>query len=225
MLFLFLKLPSQALSPLSRHLSSSWSPTDQKILQTATSDWFSRTVGSSPSSMCIIPPPPFPDSFLCDLEELNSLALTTSQSVAISPATSSHDIAYKHTSNNNKAGKEKDLRCILDSSVIKVPRDLSDTTREHEQVGTICNIPSPYEGGSISRVLAETAESKEENCAAVLSVNTDDQSKPQESDFYNGAQDTTEELTRLYIEEDLGHDNLEFSIASGGDSMVCYEYE
>ncbi|XP_009328934.1 PREDICTED: sorbin and SH3 domain-containing protein 2 isoform X1 [Pygoscelis adeliae] len=253
------KWPSQALSPLPRHISSSWSHIDQKILQAATSDWFSRTVGFSPSSVCILPPPPFPDSFLCGLEELNSLALTTSQSVAISPgnsihrvkddhftpntevslspptalplpflvftsvsssASSSHDIAYKHTSNNTKPGKGKDLRGILDSSVTEVPRDLSDTTREGEHVGAICNVPLPHEGGSVSRVLAATAENEEEICTAELSVNIGDQSKPQESDFYRAAQDATEELTRLYIEEDLGHDNLEFPIASGGDSMA-----
>ncbi|XP_059673364.1 uncharacterized protein LOC132317017 [Gavia stellata] len=260
MFFLFLKSPSQALSPLSRHLSSSWSHIDQKILQAASSDWFSRTVVFSPSSVCILPPPPFPDSFLCDLEELNSLALTTSQSVARSPgnsihqvkddhfipntevslssptalplpflvstsvsysASSSHDIAYKHSSNSTKPGKNEDLRGILDSSVIKVPRDLSDT-REGEH-GTISNIPSPHEGSSVSRVLAATAENEEEIRTADLSVNIGDQSKPQESDFYREAQDTMEELARLYIEEDLGHDNLKFPIASGGDSMVCYE--
>ncbi|XP_074678811.1 sorbin and SH3 domain-containing protein 2 isoform X5 [Strix aluco] len=256
------KLPSQALSPLSRHLSSSWSRTDQKILQAATSDWSSRTVGFSPSSVCILPPPLFPDSFLCDLEELSSLALTTSQPVAISPGnsthqvkddlfipntevslrsptalplsflvstsvssstSSSHEIACKHTSNNTKPGKNKDLRGILHSSVSEVPRDLSDTTREGEHVGAICNIPLPHEGGSVSRVLAAAAENEEEICAPDLSVNIGDQSKPQESDFYRGAQDATGELTRLYIEEDPGHDNLEFPIASGGDSMVCYE--
>ncbi|XP_074947414.1 uncharacterized protein LOC142056473 [Phalacrocorax aristotelis] len=262
MFFLFLKLPSQALSPLSRYLSSSWSPIDQKSLQAATSDWFSRTVGFSPSNVCILPPPPFPDSFLCDLEELNSLALTTSQSVPISPgntihrvkddhfipntevslssptalplpflvstsvsspASASHDIAYKHTSNNTNPGKDRDLRGTLDSSVIEVPRDLSDTTREGEHVGATSNIPSPHEGGSTSSMLAATAENKEEICTTDLSVNIGDQSKPQESDFYRGAQGTAEELTRLYIEEDLGHDNLEFPIASGGDSRVCYE--
>ncbi|XP_028943299.1 sorbin and SH3 domain-containing protein 2, partial [Antrostomus carolinensis] len=255
------KLPSQSLSPPSRHLSSSWSHIDQKILQAATSDWFSRTVGFSPSSMCTLPPPPFSDSFLCDLEELNSLALTTSQSVAISPgnsthrvqddhlipnaevflssptalplpfvvstsvsssASSSHDTAYKHTSNNTKPGKDKDLRGVLDSSVIKAG-DLSDTTREGEDIGTVSNIPSPLEAGSISRALASAAENEEEMCTADLSINEGDQSKPQESDFYREAQDTAEELTRLYIEEDLGHDNLELPIASEGDSMVCYE--
>ncbi|KAM6400774.1 sorbin and SH3 domain-containing protein 2 isoform 5-T9 [Pluvialis apricaria] len=256
------KLPSQALSPLSRHLSSSWSHTDQKILQAATSDRFSRTVRFSPSNACISPPPPFPDSFLCDLEELDSLALTTSQSVAISPGNSIHrvkdehfipntevslssstalplsflvptsvssspsssrDIVYKHTGNNTKPGKDKDLRGILDSLIIEVPRDLSDATGEDEHVGAIINIPSPHEGGSVSTVLAATAENEEENATADLSVNIGDQSKAPESDFYRGAQDTTEELTRLYIEEDLGHDNLEFPITSGGDSMVCYE--
>lgn len=250
------------LSPLSRHLSSSWSHIDQKILQAATSDRFSRTVGLSPSSVCTLPPPPSPDSFLCDLEELNSLALTTSQSVVISPgnsihrvkddhfipntevslssstalplsflvptsvsssASSSHDIVYKHTSNDTKPGKDKDLRGILDSLVIEVPTDLSDAAGEGERVGAISNIPSPHEGGSVSRALAATTENEEENSTADLSVNIGDQSKAPESDFYGGAQDTTEELTRLYIEEDLGHDNLEFPITSGGDSMVCYE--
>ncbi|XP_065490761.1 sorbin and SH3 domain-containing protein 2-like isoform X6 [Caloenas nicobarica] len=253
------KLPSQALSPLARHFSSSWSHIDQKILQAATSDWFSRTVGFSPSSVSILPPPPLPDSFLCDLEELNSLALTTSQSVAVSPgnsvhrlkddhfipntevslssptalplpflvstsaspsASSSHDIAYKHTCKNTKPGKDEDLRGILDSSVVEVSRGLSDTTKEGEHVGAICNIPSPHEGGSVSSVLAATAENEEKICTA---VHIGDESKPQESDFYGEAQQTTEELPRLYIEEDLGNDNLEFPIASGGDSMVCYE--
>lgn len=261
MFFLFLKSSSQALSPLSRHLSSSWSHTDQKILQAATDDWFSRTVGFSPSSMCILPLPPCLDSFLCDLEELSSLALTASQSVAISPgnsihqvkddhfipntevslssptalplpflvstsvsssASSSHDIAYKRTSNNTKSGKDKDLRGIPESSVTEVPRDLSDTTREGEHVGATCNIPLLHEGLSVSRVLAATTENEEEICTTDLLVNIEDQSMPQESDFSKGAQDTTE-LTRLYIEEDLGHDNLELPIASGGDSMVCYE--
>jgi len=261
MFFLFLKLPSQALSPLSRHLSSSWSHIDQNVLQAATNDWFSRTDGFSHSSMCIVPPPPFPDSFLCDLEELSSLALTAPQSVAISPgnslhrvqddhfipnaevslssptalplpflvstpisssASSSHDTAYKHTSNNTKPGKDQDLRSVLDSSAIEVPRDLSDTTTEGDHVGAISNIPSAHGGGSDSRALAVTAENEEEICTVDLLVNVGDQSEPQESDFCRGAQDTTEELTRLYIEEDLGHDNVEFPIASGGHSTVCY---
>ncbi|XP_017925527.1 sorbin and SH3 domain-containing protein 2 isoform X6 [Manacus vitellinus] len=256
------KLPSQALSSLSRQLSSSWSHIDQKILQAATSDLFSRTVGVSPSSTCNLTSPSVPDSSLCDLEELNSLALSTSQTVAISPgnsihqvkdghvipntevslssstalplsflvstsvsssASSSHDIAYKHVSNNTKSGKDKDLRGIIDPLVIEVPRDLLDTTREGEHVGAIRNIPSPYEGGSMSRVLATNAENEEEIFTADLSLNIGDQSKPQESDFYGGEQDTTEELTRLYIEEDLVHDSLEFPVASGGGSMDYYE--
>ncbi|XP_050193872.1 sorbin and SH3 domain-containing protein 2 isoform X19 [Myiozetetes cayanensis] len=255
------KLPSQALFPLSRQLSSSWSHIDQKILQAATSDLFSRTVGVSPSSTCNLTSPSVPDSFLCDLEELNSLALSTSQTVAISPgnsihqvkddhvipntevslssstalplsflvstsvsssASSSHDIAYKHVSNNTKSGKDKGLRDIIDPLVTEVPRDLLDTTREGEHVGALRNIPSPYEGGSKSRVLATTAENEEEIFTADLSLNIGDQSKPQESDFYE-EQDTTEELTRLYIEEDLVHDSLEFPVASGGGSMDCYE--
>ncbi|XP_056345202.1 uncharacterized protein LOC130252056 [Oenanthe melanoleuca] len=253
MFFLFLKLPSQALTPLSRQLSSSWSHIDQKILQADSSDLVSRTVGFSPS--------PVPDSFLCDLEELNSLALATSQTVAISPGKSihhvkdghfmpntevflssptalplsfllspsvsssaslSHDIAYKHASNNTKSGKDKDLEGIIDPLVIEVPRDLSDTTREGEH-GAIHNIPSPYEEGSLSSVLAGSAEKEEEICTADLSLNREDQSEPQESDCSGEAQDTTEELTRLYIEEDLIHDNLEFPIASGEDSVDCYE--
>ncbi|KAJ7404750.1 hypothetical protein BTVI_71061 [Pitangus sulphuratus] len=252
------KLPSQALSPLSRQLSSSWSHIDQKILQAATSDLFSRTVGVSPSSTCNLTSPSVPDGFLCDLEELNSLALSTSQTVAISPgnsihqvkddhvipntevslssstalplsflvstsvsssASSSHDIAYKHVRNNIKSGKDKELRDIIDPLV---PRDLLDTTREGERVGALRNIPSPYEGGSKSRVLATTAENEEEIFTADLSLNIGDLSKPQESDFYE-EQDTTEELTRLYIEEDLVHDSLEFPVASGGGSMDCYE--
>lgn len=221
--------------------------------------------------MCNLTSPSFSDSFLCDLEELNSLALATSQMVApgnsirhvedghfmpntevslssptalplsflVSPsvsssASSSHDIAYKHVSNNTKSGKDKDLEGIIDPLVtevplvieeplvIEVPRDLSDTTREGEH-GAIHNIPSPYEGGSMSRVLTASAENEEEICTADLPLNIGDQSEPQEIDFYGGAQDTTEELTRLYIEEDLIHDNLELPIASGEDPMDCYE--
>lgn len=262
MFFLFLKLPSQALTPLSRQLSSSWSHIDQKNLQAASSDLFSRTVGFSPSGTCNLTSPSVPDSFLCDLEELSSLALATSQTVLISPGnsihhvkdghimpntevslssptalplsflvspsvsssvSSSHDTAYKHVSNNTKSGKDKDLEGIFDPLVIEVPRDLSDTTRKGEH-DTTCNIPSPYEGGSVSRVLAASAENEEEICTADLSLNIGDQSEPQESDFDGEAQDTTAELTRLYIEEeDLLHDNLEFPIASGEDSVDCYE--
>lgn len=261
MFFLFLKLPSQALTPLSRQLPSSWSHIDQKILQTDCSDLFSRTVGFSPSGMCNLTSPSVPDSFLCDLEELNSLALATSQDVAISPgnsihqikgghfipntevflsspvdlplsslvsssvsssASSSHGIVYKHVSNNTKSGKDKDLESIIDSLVIEVPRHLSDTTKEGEH-SAVCNIPSPYEEGSLSSVLAASAENEEEICTAELSLNKEDQSEPEESDFSAEVRDTTEELTRLYIEEDLVHDNLEFPIASGEDSMDCYE--
>ncbi|XP_074444345.1 sorbin and SH3 domain-containing protein 2 isoform X1 [Larus michahellis] len=251
------KLPAQALSPLPRHLSSSWSHTDQKILPAAASDGFSRTVGFSPSSVRTLPPPPFPDTFLCDLEELNSLALTTSQSVAISPgnslqrveddhfspntevslssppalplsflvptSVSSHDTVYKHTGNHAKPGKDKDLRVILDSLVIEEPKDLSDATGEGEHVGAISSTPSPQEGGPISSVVAASAENEEEMCTADLSVNTGDQSQPRESEFYRGARDSMEELTRLHIEEDVGDDSLEFPVASGGDSMVCSE--
>ncbi|XP_057226215.1 uncharacterized protein LOC130575955 [Malurus melanocephalus] len=261
MFFLFLKLPSQALTPLARQISSSWSHIDQKTLQAASSDSFSRTVGFSPSSMCNLTSPSVTDNFLCDLEELKSLALATAQTVAISPgnsihhvkdglfmpntevslssptalplsflvsssdspsASSSRDIACNHVSNNTKSGKDKDLEGIIDPLVIEIPRDLSDATREGEH-GSICNIPSPYEGGSVSRVLATAAENEEEICTADLSLNVGEQSEPQESDFYEGAQDTAEELTRLYIEEDLVPDNLEFPIASGEDAMECYE--
>lgn len=261
MFFLFLKLPSQALTSLSRQLPSSWSHIDQKILQADSSDLFSKTLGFSPSGMSNLTPPSVPDSFLCDLEELNSLALATSQTVAISPgnsihhvkdghfmpntevflnsptalplsslvspsvspsASSSHDIASKYFSNNIKSGKDKDLEGITDPLVIEVPRDLSDTTREGEH-GAIHNMPLPYEEGSLSSVLAASAENEEEICTADLLLNRGDQSEPQESDFSGEAQDTTEELIRLYIEEDLVHDNLEFPIASGEDSMDCYE--
>ncbi|XP_039555798.1 sorbin and SH3 domain-containing protein 2 isoform X10 [Passer montanus] len=255
------KLPSQALTPLSRQLPSSWSHIDEKILQDDCSDLFSRTVGFSPSGMCNLTSPSVSDSFLCDLEELSSLALATSQTVAISPgnsihhvkdghfmpntevflssptdlplsslvspsvsssANSSHDIAYKHVTNNTKSGKDKDVESIIDPLVIEEPRDLSDTTREGER-GAMRNIPSPYEEGSLSSVLAASAENEEEICTADLSLNRGDQSEPQESDFSGEAQDTTEELTRLYIEEDLVHDSLEFPTASEEDSMDCYE--
>ncbi|XP_063012116.1 sorbin and SH3 domain-containing protein 2 isoform X18 [Melospiza melodia melodia] len=252
---------SQALTSLSRQLPSSWSHIDQKILHVDCSDLFSRTVGFSPSGMCSLTSPSVPDSFLCDLEELNSLALATSQTVAISPgnsihhvkdghfmphtevflssptdlplsslvspsvsssASSSHDITRKHVSNNTKSGKDKDLESIIDHLVVEVPRDLSDATREGGH-GAMHNIPSPYEEGSLSSGLAASAENEEEICTADLSLNKEDQSESQESDFSGEAQDTTEELTRLYIEEDLVHDNLEFPIASGEDSMDCYE--
>ncbi|KAM6261635.1 sorbin and SH3 domain-containing protein 2 isoform 3-T3 [Porphyrio hochstetteri] len=255
------KLPSPAQSPLSRHLSSSWSHIDQKILRSASSDCFSRTAGFSPSSTCILPPPPLTDSFLCDLEELNSLALMTSQPVALSPgnsihrvtpdhlipntevslsfptalplpflvptsvsssASSSHGIACKHASSNSKLEEDKGLRGTLGSSVIEIPGDLSDTTREGEHVGSISNIPLPHKGSLVSGALAATPENEEEICTADLSVDVGDQSEPEESEFYRGEQDTTE-LPRLYIEEDLEHDNLESPIASGGDPMVCYE--
>lgn len=260
MFFLFLKLLSQALTSLSRQLPSSWSHIDQKILQADCSD-LSKTVGFSPSGMSNLTPPSVPESFLCDLEELNSLALATSQTVAISPgnsihhakdshfmpntevflnsptalplsslvspsvsssASSSHDIAYKYVSNNTKSGKDKDLEGIIDPLVIEVPRDLSDTTREGEHVA-IHNMPLPYEEGSLTSVLAACAENEEEICTADLPLNRGDQSEPQETDFSGEAQDTTEELIRLYIEEDLVHDNLEFPTASGEDSMDCYE--
>ncbi|XP_014117604.1 PREDICTED: sorbin and SH3 domain-containing protein 2 isoform X3 [Pseudopodoces humilis] len=255
------KLSSQALTPLSRQPPSSWSHTDQKILQADSSDLFSRTVGLSPSGMRSLIPPSVPDSFLCDLEELNSLALAASQTVAISPdnsihhvkdghfvpntevflssptalplsflvspsvsssASSSHDTAYKHVSKNTKLGKDKNLEDIIDPLVIEESRDLSDTTGEGEH-GAIHNVPSPYEEGSLSSVLAASAENEEEICTADLSLNRGDQSEPQESDFSEETQDTTEELTRLYIDEDLVHDYLEFPIASGEDSVDCYE--
>ncbi|XP_058693026.1 sorbin and SH3 domain-containing protein 2 isoform X4 [Poecile atricapillus] len=254
------KLSSQALTPLSRQPPSSWSHTDQKILQADSSDLFSRTVGFSPSGMRSLTPPSVPDSFLCDLEELNSLALATSQTVAISPdnsihhikdghfvpntevflssptalplsflvspsvsssASSSHDKAYKHVSKNTTLGKDKNLEDIIEPLVIEESRDLSDTTGgEH---GAIHNIPSPYEEGTLSSVLAASAENEEEICTADLSLKRGDQSEPQESDFSEEAQDTTEELTRLYIDEDLVHDYLEFPIASEEDSVDCYE--
>ncbi|XP_071893309.1 sorbin and SH3 domain-containing protein 2 isoform X31 [Anas platyrhynchos] len=90
------KLPSQALSPPPRYYSSSWSHNDQKTLQAATSNSFARPVGFSPTSLCISPPPPFPDSFLCDLEELSSLALTTAQPIAISPSNRIHRVKDDH---------------------------------------------------------------------------------------------------------------------------------
>ncbi|XP_023780822.1 sorbin and SH3 domain-containing protein 2-like isoform X1 [Cyanistes caeruleus] len=255
------KLSSQALTPLSRQPPSSWSHTDQKILQADSSDLFSRTVGLSPSGMRSLTPPSVPDSFLCDLEELNSLALAASQTVAISPdnsihhvkdghfvpntevflsfptalplsflvspsvsssASSSHDKAYKHVSKNTKLGKDKNLEDIIDPLVIEESRDLSDTTGEGER-GAIHNIPSPYEEGSLSSVLAASAENEEEICTADLSLNRGDQSELQESDFSEETQDTTEELTRLYIDEDLVNDYLEFPIASGEDPVDCYE--
>ncbi|XP_032300352.1 sorbin and SH3 domain-containing protein 2 isoform X6 [Coturnix japonica] len=256
------KLPFQALSPPPRYHFSSWSPSDQKILQDATSDLFSRTDGFSPSSLCILPPPQSPDSFLCDLEELSSLALTTSQSLAMSPnssihqvkgndfipnteislgsttalpqsflvsasispsASSSHDITHKHESNNTEFRKDTDLRTEESSTSLKTPRDLSDTTTEDEVVCSTCNIPLLHKCSSISAKLDASAENEEEISTADLSIDLGDQLEPQESGFYREPEDTTEELIKLYIDEDLIQDNLEFPIGSKGDSIVCCE--
>lgn len=258
----FLKLPFQALSPPPRYHFPSWSPNDQKTLQDATSDSFSRMDCFSPSSSCILPPPQFPDSFLCDLEELSSFALTTSQSLASSPnssihqvkendfipnteislssttalprsslvsasispsASSSHDITHKHESNNTELRKDRDLRTEEPSKSLKTPRDLSDTITEDEHVSSTCNIPLLHKCSSLSTVLDASAENEDEICTADLSVDLGDQSEPQELDCYRESEDTTEELIKLYIEEDLIHDNLEFPIGSRGDSIVCCE--
>ncbi|XP_042727217.1 sorbin and SH3 domain-containing protein 2 isoform X2 [Lagopus leucura] len=255
------KLPFQALSPPPRYHFSSWSPNDQKTLQDATSDSFSRTDGFSPSSLRILPPPQFPGSFLCDLEELSSLALT-SQSLAISPnssihqvkgndfipnteislssttalpqsflvsasispsASSSHDLTYKHESNNTELRKYKDLRTEKPSTSLKMPRDLSDTTTEDEHVFSTCNIPLLHKCSSISPMPDANAENEDEICTADLSIDLGDRSEPQESDFYRESEDTTEELIKLYIEEDLIHDDLVFPVGSRGDSIVCCE--
>ncbi|XP_052538539.1 sorbin and SH3 domain-containing protein 2 isoform X19 [Tympanuchus pallidicinctus] len=255
------KLPFQALSPPPRYHFSSWSPNDQKTLQDATSDSFSRTDGFSPSSLRILPPPQFPDSFLSNLEELSSLALT-SQSLAISPnssihqvkgndfipnteislssttalpqsflvsasispsASSSHDLTYKHESNNTELRKYKDLRTEKPSTSLKMPRDLSDTTTEDEHVFSTCNIPLLHKCSSISAMPDANAENEDEICTADLSIDLGDQSEPQESDFYRESEDTTEELIKLYIEEDLIHDDLVFPVGSRGDSIVCCE--
>ncbi|KAF2982566.1 hypothetical protein EK904_008564 [Melospiza melodia maxima] len=172
------------------------------------------------------PDPPIPQSYSSDrIHHLSStkIFLFTFAVYLFSMGTSSsHDITHKHVSNNTKSGKDKDLESIIDHLVVEVPRDLSDATREGGH-GAMHNIPSPYEEGSLSSGLAASAENEEEICTADLSLNKEDQSESQESDFSGEAQDTTEELTRLYIEEDLVHDNLEFPIASGEDSMDCYE--
>ncbi|XP_072192093.1 uncharacterized protein [Excalfactoria chinensis] len=258
----FLKFPFQALSPPPRYHFSSGSPNDQKILQDATSDLFSRTDGFSSSSLCILPPPQSPDSFLCDLEELSSLALTTSQSLAMSPnssihqvkgndfipnteislssttvlpqsflesasishsASSSHDITHNYEGNNNELRKDKDLRTEESSESLKTPRDLSVTTTEDEGISSTCNIPLLHKCSSISTKLDASTENEEEISTADLSIDLGDQSEPQESDFYREPEDTTEELIKLYIDEDLIHDNSEFPIGSKGDSIVCCE--
>ncbi|XP_065593039.1 uncharacterized protein LOC136048992 [Cyrtonyx montezumae] len=261
MFFLILKLPFQALSPPPRYHFSSWSTNDRKTLQDATSDSFSKTDGFSPSSLCILPTPQLPDSFLSDLGELSSLALTSSQSsvisstssihqvkvndfipntdvspssttalpqsflvsASISPAaSSSHDIKHTHK-NNTELRKDKDLRDVLGSPVLKVPRELPGTTTEGEHVASTCNIPLPQKGSSVSTMLDESAQNGEEVCTTALSNDLGDQPEPQESDFYRESEDTTEELIKLYIEEDLTPDNLEFPIGSRGDSIVCCE--
>uniref|UniRef100_A0A452IV73 Uncharacterized protein n=1 Tax=Gopherus agassizii TaxID=38772 RepID=A0A452IV73_9SAUR len=80
------KLASKASSPPPRYHSSPWPDSNKGNLQAVTNEWLSLTVDFPPSSMPAPTPPPFPDSFHCDLEELNSLALTASQSIPMPPA-------------------------------------------------------------------------------------------------------------------------------------------
>ncbi|XP_074849009.1 sorbin and SH3 domain-containing protein 2 isoform X11 [Carettochelys insculpta] len=80
------KLASKASSPPPRYHSSPWSDCTKGNLQGVTNEWLSLTLGFLPSNNPAPSPTPFHDSFHCDLEELNSLALTASQSTPVPPA-------------------------------------------------------------------------------------------------------------------------------------------
>ncbi|XP_033017160.1 sorbin and SH3 domain-containing protein 2 isoform X13 [Lacerta agilis] len=75
------KLDSKASSPPLRYQSSPCPDSNKGNLQAVTDEWLSLTLAVSPSSTPSPTPPPFPKLFLCDLEELGTLALTGPQSV------------------------------------------------------------------------------------------------------------------------------------------------
>lgn len=89
-------MPSKASSPLPKCCSSPWSDSTKENLQAVTNELLSLTVGFLPSSISVPTPPPFPDNFIYDLEELSSLALSASQSVAKPPGNTICQLTNSH---------------------------------------------------------------------------------------------------------------------------------
>nr|XP_020657949.1 sorbin and SH3 domain-containing protein 2 isoform X9 [Pogona vitticeps] len=246
------KLDPKTTSIPLRYQSSSCPESNKEHLQAVTDEWLSLTLGFSSPSTPSPSPPPFPKSFLSDLEELSSVALTDSQSVpglsdnlappvkhghfvpitspkaphsfpeppsspqsfpsstckSPPPATRFHSRAYKPECNNFK-----DMR---GTSTINERKNISDMTPEAQG-----RAGAPK--GPVPKILTEIDEQEEEICEELLSIIQGGQSKCKDSGFYRRAPDVTEQLARLHIEEETGHDSSESLFTIQKEPMVYLE--
>ncbi|XP_072857464.2 sorbin and SH3 domain-containing protein 2 isoform X20 [Pogona vitticeps] len=246
------KLDPKTTSIPLRYQSSSCPESNKEHLQAVTDEWLSLTLGFSSPSTPSPSPPPFPKSFLSDLEELSSVALTDSQSVpglsdnlappvkhghfvpitspkaphsfpeppsspqsfpsstckSPPPATRFHSRACKPECNNFK-----DMR---GTSTINERKNISDMTPEAQG-----RAGAPK--GPVPKILTEIDEQEEEICEELLSIIQGGQSKCKDSGFYRRAPDVTEQLARLHIEEETGHDSSESLFTIQKEPMVYLE--
>ncbi|XP_053110405.1 sorbin and SH3 domain-containing protein 2 isoform X32 [Hemicordylus capensis] len=139
------------------------------------------------------------------------------------PATQFHGRAHKPVTNGinlieSKCCNFEDMR---GTPTVKERKILSDSTPEVcEMTGTTLTLSKE---DPLFRTQMEKDEQEEEICEELLSIIQGGQSKCKDSGFYRRAPDVTEQLARLHIEEEPGHDNLESPITIGREPMVSYE--
>ncbi|XP_078534176.1 sorbin and SH3 domain-containing protein 2 isoform X3 [Lissotriton helveticus] len=218
-------------------------------LQAVTTEWLSLTVGLSPLSTPAPTPPPFPDLFFSDLEELNSLGLKSTQiepvpsrsakprikedhfvpitspkalfftfvpspqpfstSSPISPPLSgqTHDIfpaAITYDGTTKNCRKEKSLLetqskgSLSDKGISSCP----EVIKACETMGCPAASSGSPKGVSTAQTITTADEQEEEICEELMSIIQGSQLECQDPEFYRCGPDLTEQLPRLFIEED-----------------------
>ncbi|XP_062837534.1 sorbin and SH3 domain-containing protein 2 isoform X47 [Anolis carolinensis] len=241
------KLDFKASSPPLRYRPSSCPDSNKENLQAITNEWLSLTLGFSSPSTPSPSPPPFPKSFLSDLEELNSLALKGSQSApglssnVASPVKHGHFIPISSPKAPQSFPDSSTSYQSFSSSACKSP---PPATRFHDKAHKpecsnfreMRGTPSVKERKSFSVISPKTPEivdtavkslketdEQEEICEELLSIIQGGQSKYKDSGFYRRAPDVTEPLARLHIEEEPDAEHLESPIGSKREPMVSCE--
>ncbi|XP_069487628.1 sorbin and SH3 domain-containing protein 2 isoform X8 [Ambystoma mexicanum] len=219
-------------------------------LHAITSEWLSLTVGLSPLSTPAPTPPPFPDHFLNDIEELGTLALKSGQPELLSSSTlksrvkddrfvpimSPKSLLFTSFPSPQPFSTSSPVSPLLTTpqtqSTFHAPttndgtkhsdrrqKYLQEAPREEPPAGTgtscypeIIEVPKMLGHQVISsgsptvasppRTQASAAEQEEEVCEELLSIIQGSQLECQDPEFYRCGPDLTEQLPRLYIEEE-----------------------
>nr|XP_033799631.1 sorbin and SH3 domain-containing protein 2 isoform X2 [Geotrypetes seraphini] len=169
-------------------------------------DLFVPITSSKPLSSSVPSPQPFPSS------------------TSVSPPTTQlHDIPHNPTNSDAIRKTERKADDLKGSSTDKRTTSYPDPEKTLEIMGSHMAVSKPATEASPPKLLMAGDEQEEEVCEELMSIIQGSQLQYQDSDFYRRAPDITEQLPRLYIEEDGGCNSLNSTVEINAKPFVSVE--